>query len=98
MTIKAMVRDGRIEAVGPIPFSNGTVLNVTPSSESDLTPDDFDNSPEAIQAWLDAFDKLEPLELTDADQKLIAEARRTDREWELAHFDERAEKLRKLFE
>jgi hypothetical protein len=65
---------------------------------TDNTEHDWDDSPEGITAWLDWYRSLEPLDLTDTDRAIIEEARRSSREWELAHADERAEKLRKLWD
>jgi predicted DNA-binding transcriptional regulator YafY len=59
---------------------------------------DWDNSPEGIAAWLDWYSSLEPLIFTDDERAILAQARKEFREWELAHAEERAEKLRRLWD
>ena len=62
------------------------------------TEDNWDNSPEAIADWIAWYRSLQPFVLTDADRKAIEQAQKEQKEWELAHFEERAEKLRRLWE
>src|SRR5437868_7262885 len=106
--INAVVRDGRIETEEPLDLPNGTKLVVRRRSdardddESHLTPDEWDDSPEGIKAWLELHDSLHHYEhrplFTPEEFAAWQQARKEQREWEFAHADERAEKLRKLFE
>lgn len=59
--------------------------------------DDWDNTPEGIAAWLKWYDSLEPLIFTDEEREAWQQDRKARKEWELAHADERTEKLRRLW-
>jgi hypothetical protein len=97
--IKATVQDGQIIADDPIDLPEGTRLIVVPMNCSDRKEEDeWDNSPEGIASWLEWYRSLEPLVLTEADIQAIGTARKEQKEWELAHADDRAEKLRRLWE
>lgn len=107
--IKAMVRNGRIETERPLNFPEGTELEVRRfhaasdgDDDANLTPDDWDNSPEGIQEWLESHDSLHkspsPSLFTPEEFKNWQIALKEQKEWALAHADERAEKLRRLFE
>jgi hypothetical protein len=60
--------------------------------------DAWNNSPEAIAAWLRWYDSLEPLIFTSEERAAWKQDQADRREWELAHADERDEKLRRLWE
>jgi hypothetical protein len=97
--IKATVHNGQIVADNPIDLPEGTRLIVVPMNSSDQQQqDEWDNSPQGIASWLEWYRSLEPLVLTQADIQTIATARKEQKEWELAHANDRAEKLRRLWE
>jgi len=97
--IKATIHDGRIVADDPLELPEGTRVIVVPMNGVDKSEEDnWDNSPEGIADWLEWYRSLEPLVLTEADTQAIATAKKEQKEWELAHADERAEKLRRLWE
>jgi hypothetical protein len=98
IAIRAMVRNGRIETDDPLDLPDGTGLLVYPAEERPDPEDAFGDSPEGLAAWLQAFDARQPLVLSDEDRAEIEKARADQRAWELAHFEERAEKLRKMWE
>jgi hypothetical protein len=58
--IRGTIRNGRVETEQPVNLPDGTEVRVT---LADATPDDADNrwenSPEAIEAWIKQFDSLE---------------------------------------
>lgn len=67
-TIKAVVRNGRIETNEPLRLPEGTELLIpVPESSADES-DAWDDSPEGIAAWLAWADSLEPLIFTDAER------------------------------
>jgi hypothetical protein len=76
---------------------DGTELLVYPAEERPDPEDAFGDSPEGLAAWLRAFDAREPLVLSDEDRVAIEKARAGQRTWELAHLEEHAEKLRKVW-
>jgi len=60
-TIKAVVRNGRIEIEGPLDLPEGTELLIPLPGGSQDEEDGWDNSPEGIAAWLKWYDSLQPL-------------------------------------
>ena len=95
--IKAMVRNGRIETDAPLDLPDGTRLLVLRSSDDDAAEDDWDNTPEGIAAWLKWYDSLEPLVFTAQEREAWKQDREARKDWELAHSDEREEKLRRIW-
>ncbi len=60
-TIRAIVRNGRIETEDPLDLPEGTELLIPiPDRAGDDEPG-WDNSPEGIASWLKSADMLEPL-------------------------------------
>jgi hypothetical protein len=70
--IKAVVRNGRIETWEPINLPEGTELLISLPNGIPVPEEDFeegwDTSPEGIAAWLQWYDKLEPLKMTAAEE------------------------------
>ena len=96
--IRAMIRNGRIETEDPLDLPDGTELLVYPAEERPDPEDAYGDSPVGLAAWLREFDAREPLVLSDDDRTVIEKARADQRAWELAHFEEHAERLRKMWE
>jgi hypothetical protein len=95
--IRGVVRNGRIETTGLVDWPEGTrvVVSLAPGG---LDEEEWDNSPEAIAAWLKWYDSLEPLIFT-AEKEAAWEAHRQEHKaWEKAHFDEWAERARQVWE
>ena len=97
-TIKAIVRKGRIETDGPLDLPDGTELLVLCSNSTNVREDDWDDTPEGISAWLAWYDSLQPLIFTNKEQEAWTADQKARKEWELNHSDERAQKLRGLWE
>jgi hypothetical protein len=96
-TIKAVVRNGRIETDEPLDLPDGTELLIpVPASSVDET--EACNSPEGIAAWLAWADSLEPLIFTDAERAAWEAEQQARKEWEQTHFDEHAANLRRVWE
>jgi hypothetical protein len=55
-SIKATVRDGRIETDAPVDLPDGTQVLVVEAAEGE---GGWDNSPEGIAQWLQWYDSLE---------------------------------------
>ena len=51
-----------------------------------------------IARTLDAMDKIEPCEMTEAERAAIEAERQARKKWEKAHFNEHAERLRRMWE
>jgi hypothetical protein len=97
-TIKAVVRDGRIEVDEPIDLPNGTVLEIAVPDGARPTDRDEPMSPAEIEEVLAAMDRMEPLRMTDAELAAWEADRKARRDWEKAHFFERAGKLQRMWE
>ena len=97
--IHGRVKNGKIELAAPADWPDGTVVEVRPVEEAvGLTEDEWPETPEEIEAWLRWYDTVQPLILTPEDEARIAAARKAQRDFELATWDEQAEKARKLVE
>jgi hypothetical protein len=64
-TIKAVIRNGRIETDVPLDLPEGTELLIPIPDLSGDVERDWDNSPEGIAAWLDWADSIQPLVRTE---------------------------------
>lgn len=87
-TIKAVVRNGRIEVDEPLDLPDGTELRIP-------RPDDGSPSPEEIELALAAMDRMEPLDMTDDELAAWEADRHARREAEKATFFARAEATRR---
>ena|SRR5579862_4071605 len=96
--IKARVRNGRVETDAPLDLPDGTELLILRSDAATDAEDGWENTPEAITTWLTWYDSLQPLIFTAEEREALTEDRKARREWELAHSDERVEKLQRLWE
>jgi len=56
------------------------------------------DTPESIRDWMQWYESLEPLILTAEEREALERDRKDQKEWELAHSDERAAKLRSLWQ
>lgn len=97
--IRATIRNGRIEPDAPFDFPEGSKLLVVPAADVQADEDDMQaDTPEAIAKWLAWYDTLEPLIFTEEERRAWDEDRAARKAWELEHFDERLEKLRRMWE
>jgi hypothetical protein len=64
-TIKAFVRNGRIETDEPLNLPEGTELLIPIPDRSGDDEPGWDNSAEGVAAWLNWADSLEPLVLAE---------------------------------
>ena len=99
--IKAVVRNGRIETDEPINLPDGTELVIplpNASSAPEEPQEEWDDSPEGIEAWLRWCDSLQPLIFTEEELAALEVDRRARKEWEKAHFAEYSDQLRRLWE
>lgn len=104
--IRARIQNGRIEPDAPLDLPEGTEVLILPqdteaTSGLDGNGDEdgfWDDSPEGVEAWLKELASLQPLIFTPEERAALDKDRAERKVWELAHFEERAEKLRKLWE
>lgn len=95
--LKGIIRQGQVVLPCPAELPDGTEVNVVPVKTPPSDDDDWDNSPEGIADWLRWYDSLQPLLFTDEERAALQADRKARKEWEKAHFDERAEKLREMW-
>ena len=69
LSIKGVIRKGRVEVAEPIDLPDGTEVVVTSSSAAlDDADEDWDNTPEGIADWLNWYRSLEPLIFTSEEE------------------------------
>jgi hypothetical protein len=96
-TIAAFVCNGQLELSVPINLPDGTKVQIqVPDTASGK--EEGPMTPEEIARTLAAMDKIEPFEMTEEERAALEADRRAQKEWEMAHFDEHAEKLRRMWE
>ncbi len=99
-TIKAIVRNGRIEVDQPLNLPDGTELRIPVPNQkpvNSLRDDDTPEAPEAIEQWIRWFDALEPIEFTEQERVAWEAARREERDVELAQWAQRGQRVEGLF-
>src|SRR5688572_14506654 len=95
-TIKAVVRQGRLEVDRPIDLPDGTELVIPVPSNGvplGIRDEDWSNTPEAIEDWIRWYESLEPMEFTAQERAAWEAARREDKENELSQWDKRSEQI-----
>lgn len=96
-TIKATVKDRRLELEVPADWPDGTEVEIHPvgSEKSEEKPfdEEWSNSPEAIAAWLKWYDSLEPLILTPEEEADAEAWLRKANDYSLARLDKSVEDL-----
>lgn len=100
-SIKAIVKGGRLELEVPADWPDGTEVilqPVAPRDESGIAEEDWRDTPEAIAEWLKWYDAVEPLHFTDEERADWERARKEQKEFEIATFNEHADKLRRMWE
>ena len=96
--IRATVRNGRIEPAEALNLPEGTEVLVLPCDAQEDSPELSDDSPAGIAEWLRWYESLQPLIFTAEDREEWEKDRRARKQWELAHADERDQKLREMWE
>jgi hypothetical protein len=98
--MKGIVRNGRVEVDEPIDLPEGTELRISLANGAEDT-DRGENGPvtsEEIARVLSAMEKIVPFDRTPEEEARLAADRLARKEWEKAHFNEHAEKLRRMWE
>ena len=91
-SIKAIVRNGRIETDLPLGLPDGTELWIPIPGDDDFM------SPDELASVLAAMDRLQPLEMTPEELDELEADRRARREWEKARFHEDGDELERMWE
>ena len=96
-TLKGIIRNGQVIVTEPTDLPDGTEVEILPVGLSSVD-DQGQMTPDEIARTLAAMEKIEPFELTDAERAAIEADRQARKEWEKAHFDEHADRLRRIWE
>jgi hypothetical protein len=99
-TVKAIIRNGRIEVDAPIDLPDGTELTISlPDAAQILRTREQDQAdpPEAVEAWIRWYDSLEPLEFTSQERAAWEAARQAQKEFELAQWEKHSKDLERHF-
>jgi hypothetical protein len=99
-TIKAIIRNGRIEVAEPIDLPDGTELTIPLPGRAEILgirEEDGSDNPEAIAAWLAWYDALEPLDFSSEERVAREAARREEKQVELAQWEKRSQLIEKHF-
>ena len=99
--VKGTVQNGHVVLDNPADLPEGSRVLVEPITEEEtlgVREEDWQDTPEAITAWLRWYDSLEPIERTPQEEAEWQAARAAQKEREKASFGERAEKFRGMWE
>src|SRR6516162_5536260 len=96
-TLKGIIRNGQVILIGRTDLPDGTEVEILPVGLSSVD-DQGQMTPDEIARTLAAMEKIEPFEMTDAERAAIEADRQARKEWEKAHFDEHADRLRRIWE
>ena len=100
--VKATWKDGQIVLDAPVAWTDGLRLVIEPEQPllepAGAPDDDTPMTPKEIARTLAAMDKVEPLDMTEDERAAWEAERRARKEWEKAHFAERADKLQRMWE
>ncbi len=100
-TRTAIVRNGQLELSQPLDLPDGTEVEIRlpePAGIAVFREDEGEVTPEEIARTLAIMEKIEPFEMSDEERAALEADRQARKEWEKAHFDERAEKLRRVWD
>jgi hypothetical protein len=99
--ITGTVKNGQILLDHPADLPDGCRVLIEPVVEGEtfgIREENWQDTPEAVAAWLQWYDTLEPLRMTPEEEAEWQADRKARKELEKARFDERAEKLRRGWE
>jgi hypothetical protein len=98
--VKGTVQNGHIVLDDPTALPEGCRVLVGPLTEETFgtREEDWEDTPEAIAAWLRWYDSLLPLQGGTREEAEWQAVRQAQKEREKAAFEEQAEKLRGMWE
>ena len=97
--IKGSYQQGTVVLDAPATWPDGYRVIVAPADEPfGMTDDEQSDDPEAIACWIAEFNAIPPLQMTPAEEAEWQAARKAQKELDLAKFEERAQRLKRLFE
>jgi hypothetical protein len=96
-TLKATIRDGRLEIEAPLDWPDGTEVEIHPLGHA-ANGDSAAMSPEEIARTLAAMEQIVPFDMTEAERAAWAAERQARIEREKAEFTQHADRLRGQWE
>src|SRR2546423_551629 len=99
--VKGTVQNGHVILDNPTDLPNGSRVLVEPITEEGALgtrEENWQDTPEAVAAWLRWYDSLEPIQRTPQEEAEWQAARLAQKEREKAAFNERAERLRGMWQ
>ncbi len=95
--IRGIWKDGHVVLDGPVDWPEGARLVIEPEASQGepigVREEDWSNTPEAIAAWLQWYDSLQPLNFTPEEEADIAAWRQKVKEYTIAHMHRDTEGL-----
>lgn len=99
--LRTTVRNGKIELAAPVDWPEGTEVRIEPFAQATmvgLSEEDWPDTTEAIAAFLESMDKIEPLILTPEEEAAWETERSKRRDFEKALFEGHARTLQSDWE
>jgi hypothetical protein len=99
--ITGTVKNGLIVLDEPGDLPDGSRVLVQPVETAEtfgMSEVEWQDSPEAIADWIAWYDSLQPIELSAADEEELRAFRERQKELGKTSFDERSERLRKIWQ
>jgi hypothetical protein len=96
-TLQGVIRNGQVIVIGQTDLADGTEVEILSPGFS-VVDLQAQMNPDEIARTLADMEKIEPFEMTDAERASIEADRQARKEWEKAHFDEHADRLRRIWE
>lgn len=98
--ITGTVKNGLVvldDASGFVDGSRVVVLSVDSATGIGLRESEWEDTPQAIADWIAWYDSLEPIETVESDEQAIAAFRQQQKQVGVSGFEERAERLSKIW-
>jgi hypothetical protein len=98
--IKGTFKNGQIVLDAPADWPEGCRVIVEPVPEEEtfgIREEDWPDTPEGIARHLALMDQIEPLEMTPEEEAEWQAARKAQKEYEIAHFEEWSKRIEDLF-
>ena len=96
-TLKGIIQNGQVVLPQPADLPEGTEVEIVPVDLA-LAEDEGPVTTDEIARTLAAMEAVQPFEMSDLERTAIELDRQARKDWEKAHFNEHAERLREVWE